>query len=427
MSKAIQLFNYIKSIGVSPDFPEENSITSMMSVMGLFTSLGGFAICFIGFLLTRDYVYTMVTFGIGFTYAIIVILHAFYLIKEARFYFSAIAPLWYVCALLSIGGYFGHGAVAICTIGITYMFYKNQPLLRNGLIIYNVFLFVLPTLYISFNDPFFGFRNYPIDEIVAFILCLGWLSLVFFTHEEKNNELITSLSTKNKQLNQKTVEIQRFTHIASHDLKTPLRNIISFLNLIKSDLQKGKHDQLDTYIDIAEGAGHQMNLIIEGVMEITSTKYYNQPTNTQLIDLNGIAEKAIKLLAEELSPKKVAITYDKLPAYCLNEKEFLIVFKQILHNGITYNQNTIPSIHISSEVTDSSFILNFKDNGIGIPTQYQSQIFDFFKRLHHLEEYAGTGLGLGICKKIIERYKGTITVSSKLGHYSIFSIVLPKN
>lgn len=426
MSKATQLFNYIKSIGVSADFPEENSITSMMSIMSLCTALGSFAISLVAFLITGDFVYSMVTFGIGVTYSIIVILHAFYLIKEARFYFSAIAPYWSVCALLSIGGYFGHGAVSLCTIGVTYMFYKNQPLFRNGLIVYNIFLFLLPTLYVSFNEPFFGIINYPIDELVCFILCVGWLSLVFFTHEEKNSALITSLSTKNKQLNQKTLEIQRFTHIASHDLKTPLRNIISFLNLIKLDLQKNKHDQLETYIDIAESAGIQMNLIIEGVMEITSTNYYNQPTNTRVLDFAAIAEKAIKVLAEEIQQKRAIITYDKLPNYRINEKEFLIVFKHIIHNGITYNQSSIPTIHISTEETATSIILNFKDNGIGISEQYHTQIFDYFKRLHLHEEYTGTGLGLGICKKIIERYEGTITVSSKPEKHSIFSIVLPK-
>lgn len=427
MSKAFQLFNYIKSIGVSPDFPEENSMTSMMTIMSLLTSLGSFVTALVAFLFTKDYIYTMVPLGIGVTYSIVLILHAFYLIKEARFYFSAIAPLWCVFAILSIGGFFCHSVVSLCTIGITYIFYKNRPILRNGLIVYNILLFLLPTLYISLNEPFFGVRNYPIDELVVFMICVGWLSIVFFIHQEKNANLITSLSAKNKQLNQKTVEIQRFTHIASHDLKTPLRNIISFLNLIKADLHKKKFEQLDTYIDIAEGAGHQMNLIIEGVMEITSTKYYSEPVNNQLTNLNVIAEKAIKLLADELSPKKAVITYDKLPAYCLNEKEFLIVFKHILHNGITYNQNPTPTIHISAVETSSSILLNFKDNGIGIPAQYQTQIFDFFKRLHHLEEYAGTGLGLGICKKIIERYKGTITVDSVPDRYSIFSISLPKH
>lgn len=426
MSKAIQLFNYIRSIGVSPDFREENSMTSMMTVMSLLSSLGSFATSLIAFLFTGDYVYVAITFGVGVIYSIVIILHAFYLIKEARFYFSAITPLWSAIAILLIGGFFGHSVVALCTIGITYLFYKSQPYLRNGLVLYNILLFLIPSLYISLNEPFFGIRNYPFDELIVFMICVGWLSILFFVHEEKYTELINSLSTKNKQLNQKTVEIQRFTHIASHDLKTPLRNVISFLNLIKSDLQKKKYEQLDTYLDIAESAGYQMNLIIEGVMEITSTKYYNQPTNTQLIDLALIAKKSIKLLTEELSQKKATITYGKLPTYCINEKEFLIVFKHIIHNGITYNQNTFPTIHISTEETSTSIILNFKDNGIGISPQYQSQIFDFFKRLHHLEEYPGTGLGLGICKKIIERYKGAITVSSELGHYSIFSIILPK-
>ena len=426
MSKATQFFNYIKSIGVSPDFPEENSITSMMTIMGLVTALGSFATSLFAFLFLEDIVYGTITFGIGATYSILVLLHAFHWIKQARFYFAAISPLWCVFALLSIGGYFSHSVVAFCNIGMSYIFYKKRPLLRNGLIIYNALLFILPTLYISFNEPFFGLRHYPFDEILVFFISVGWLSIIFLIHENNSNRLITSLSSKNKELNQKTVEIQRFTHIASHDLKTPLRNVISFLNLIQLDLQKKKYDELETYTNIAESASVQMNLIIEGVMEITATDYYSQPTNTQLIDLTTIAKKATKLLAEEVQQKKAIVTYDNLPTYPINENEFLIVFKHIIHNGISYNKNTIPTLHISAEETPKSILLHFKDNGIGIAEKYQAQIFDFFKRLHHLEEYPGTGLGLGICKKIIEKYEGEITISSKLKQGAIFSIVLPK-
>lgn len=189
-------FHFIYNRGVSEKFPEDNDLTGRLNVISFITALGSFGIFVISYLFTEDLVYMAVNLCITITYFTIIILHHFHLIRQAKIYFSTILPLWYVVTILCVGGNFSQSIIALTTIVITFLMYKNELKFRNGLIIYNIFLFILPTIWTALNEPFFGVRDYPIDEVVVFILCLGWISIVFFIYESNTEEYIKSLQEK---------------------------------------------------------------------------------------------------------------------------------------------------------------------------------------------------------------------------------------
>ncbi len=417
-------FNFIHSRGISEKFPEDNQLTGRLNIISFITAIGSLGIFIINYLFVKDVVYTSLSLLVTVTYLTILILHHFHLIQQAKIYFSAILPLWYVAATLCIGGHFSQSMIALTTIVITFLMYKKRVKLRNSLILYNILLFVLPSLWITLNEPFFGVRDYPIDEIVVFILALGWISIVFFIYESNTEEYIDSLQEKNKELVQKTTELERFNYIASHDLKSPLRNITSFLNLIKRDLAKGKNENIEEYIEYTLTSAYQMNELVKGVLEI-STMGRDNTINYQTLDLNKTLGKAIRNLQEDIHDAKAEISTEKLSSCYGNESDFIVIFQNLIQNGLKYNKSANPKIVVSSDIKEKHQIIHFKDNGIGISEEYHNQIFEFFKRLHNSQEYPGTGLGLGLCKKIINKYDGDISVDSKVGEYSTFSIRLP--
>jgi len=417
-------FDFIKSRGISDRHKEDNKLTALLNIISTITSIGAFGIFIVTLLYTNDYVYMIVAFSVSFVYFFMVILHHFHLVDEAKFYFSTVIPFWYVLTMLCIGGNFSQSIAAASTIVIAFLMYKSKPKLRNQLIAFNIIIFVLPTLYLAFYPPFFGVRDYPIDELVVFLLCLGWISIVFSIYENRTQEIIKRLENKNKALHQKTIELERFTYIASHDLKSPLRNISSFLGLIRREINREKYDNIGEYLGFAEQGANQMNKLIKGVLEV-STIEYKTSTLKEEVNLNTVLNKTLQNLQYDISKKEAKIVSETLPTIIGNESDLIILFQNLIQNGIKYNRSAIPQVNIRSNKKPDQVTIIFKDNGIGIDSEYQEQIFEYFKRLHNQSEFEGTGIGLGLCKKVIEKYDGKIFVHSEVDKYSEFHISFP--
>ena len=141
--------------------------------------------------------------------------------------------------------------------------------------------------------------------------------------------------------------------------------------------------------------------------------------------MKAVFDKTITLLTQEINSKNATIQTVTLPYFYCNSIEISSVFQNLIQNSLKYNESTTPLVQLTTTFTDTHFKIHFKDNGIGISPEYHEQIFEFFKRLHTSIEYPGTGLGLGLCKKIIEKYNGSIEIESVLSEYSIFTIILP--
>lgn len=225
-----------------------------------------------------------------------------------------------------------------------------------------------------------------------------------------------------EELRKSNAELEQFAYVASHDLQEPLRMITSFLQLL-SQRYEGKLDSdADEFIGFAvDGASRMQELIndllIYSRVSRKAKKFENINTESTLI-------QAIFNLKVYLEEKNANITYDNLPVVYGDYNQFIQLFQNFIANSIKYSIND-PVIHICAEKKDEYWIFQIKDNGIGIDPKHHDRIFRIFQRLHRSGEYDGTGIGLAICKRIIERHGGDIWVDSKLGNGAIFYFKIP--
>jgi signal transduction histidine kinase len=239
--------------------------------------------------------------------------------------------------------------------------------------------------------------------------------------QASNEELLQA----NQKLEQSNAELERFAYIASHDLKSPLRNIISFMNLIQRKLRNNEDKDLKEYLRFVTENAQQMNILIQDVLEFSRIDVDANNLRKEKIDLNDTLMLAAQNLQEIIKENKGEIITEKLPTINANSVHLLQLFQNLIGNGLRYNQQKTPTVEISHKEMNNQLILSIKDNGIGISPQYHEQIFEMFKRLHTRDEYKGTGIGLAICKKIVHNFGGRMWLESEVGKGSTFYISIP--
>jgi signal transduction histidine kinase len=177
------------------------------------------------------------------------------------------------------------------------------------------------------------------------------------------------------------------------------------------------------YMHTVKVNARQMHALIEGVLEFARIE--NIDFNKEMVDLNGIMEKIQNVLQATLIENNVNLKANNLHPVYGNSSQLFLVLKNLVENAMKYNTNLMPSIEVSSKVVDGFCQVAVKDNGIGIEKEYHRKIFDMFQRLHIRKEYKGAGLGLSICKKIVQNLGGEIWVESELGKGSSFIFSVP--
>ncbi len=242
------------------------------------------------------------------------------------------------------------------------------------------------------------------------------------TYQRETEEKLEAYTGKLKRSNE---ELETFAYVASHDLQEPLRTISGFTELI-AEMHQGKlGNETDEYIDFILQATSRMRKLIQDLLlfsRVSTAKEYITET-----DLNEVVITALKNLQSAVEEKQAVITYDVLPHVFANQTMILQVFQNLLSNAMKYSkEDDLPRIHIHVEDFDNAWKFCIEDNGIGIEKAYFDRIFIIFQRLHTKEEYSGTGIGLAICKKIIERYGGKIWLESALNVGSRFFFTIPK-
>ncbi len=224
-----------------------------------------------------------------------------------------------------------------------------------------------------------------------------------------NRKLANSIN----DLQQSNKELERFAYIASHDLKSPLRNIVSFLNLFERRYAKTLDDTGKEYLQYVSDSAQQMHSLIEDILEYSRTT--NRELKSEVIDLNELLA-SIKMQLKGTPKYEHAIIYfPKLPIIKGDETLLHQLFQNMIENGLKYNESIQPEVLIYHKHRGHEHSFSIEDNGIGMDPKYKDQVFEMFKRLHNKEKYEGTGIGLAICKRIIEEYKGEIEVESEIG------------
>lgn len=260
-------------------------------------------------------------------------------------------------------------------------------------------------------------------------------------YSANNNELtglvgysfdITDIKEAEKKLKEYSAELERknddlhhFVNATSHDLKSPLRNIASHLQL----LQRKNEDKLDDdsrqMIAYTIKSVKHLNQLISDIYQYSIADRNDKPM--MVADLNEVVERSLKPLAEIITSKNALITWGNLPTLTISPSQIETLFGNLVGNALKYNTSLEPQITISAATTDDCHIISVADNGIGIAPEYRDQIFEIFKRLHTSSEYEGTGVGLAICSKIVDTYGGKIWVESEPGKGSTFFFSLDKD
>jgi signal transduction histidine kinase len=225
-----------------------------------------------------------------------------------------------------------------------------------------------------------------------------------------------------RQLELSNSELRQFAHVASHDLKEPLRMISSYIGLLQRKLADKLDEEEKQFLTFAIDGSHRMEALINDLLALSKV---NALSKQEQVDLNHVLADVLKNFQVEIDEGKVDITYDKLPTIKADRIYMVQLFQNLISNGLKYNINHPKKIEITYQQLPTFIQLIVTDNGIGIEEKYKSQIFDLFKRLHTRKEYSGSGIGLSICKKIVEQLKGTIAVESEPAKGTSFLINLP--
>jgi PAS domain S-box-containing protein len=234
------------------------------------------------------------------------------------------------------------------------------------------------------------------------------------------------LLQKVDELKRSNEELGQFAYIASHDLQEPLRMVASYTQLL-SRRYKGKLDaDADEFIAFAVDGASRMQRLIQDLL--TYSRVGTKGRDLRHTSSEDAFEQAMVNLRGSIEGSGAVVTHDSLPTVLADETQLTQLFQNLIGNAIKYHNPGTPHVHISAAMNgDKKWTFAVKDDGIGIDPQYFERIFGMFQRLHKREEFAGTGIGLAICKKIVERHGGRISVESTLGHGATFRFALAKS
>jgi len=233
--------------------------------------------------------------------------------------------------------------------------------------------------------------------------------------EETLLDTINELARSNEELGQ-------FAYIASHDLQEPLRMVASYTQLL-SRRYKGKLDSdADEFIAYAVDGANRMQRLIQDLLAYS--RVGTAGSVLQPVESAEALEQALRNLTRSIEDSHAVVTHDELPVVMADEMQLTQLFQNLVGNAIKYQGTGTPVVHVGSARKGKKWNFSVKDNGLGIAPEYFDRIFGMFQRLHKREEFDGTGIGLAICKKIVERHGGTISVESVPGQGSTFRFAL---
>ena len=240
--------------------------------------------------------------------------------------------------------------------------------------------------------------------------------------EKKVIERTEQLQQVNAELTRSNDDLEQFASIASHDLQAPLRTISNYLGLIAEKNEDKFDEQSANYISRTISSCKRMRNLIDSLLRFSQINA--TMAALEEVDLNEVMGSVLANIEDLKNEKNAQVIYDDLPKIFGDVIQIEQLLQNLIANGINYNTSAIPVITIGTEQTDTEDIISVSDNGIGIPNEYRSKIFDVFTRLQ--SDKQGSGLGLSICKRIVDRHNGKIWVESEVGKGTTFYFSIPK-
>ena len=223
---------------------------------------------------------------------------------------------------------------------------------------------------------------------------------------------ITERKKAEEEITRSNLELERFAYIASHDLQEPLRMVSNFTDLLKEEYGSKFDEDANTYMGFVIDASRRMQELVSDLLEYS--RMDSEENGFSEFDSGICISKVLDSLKENIRSTNTRITSGDFPSVYANPVQFSRLIQNLLSNAIKYrSQDKNPEIYVRAEQREGDSLFIIRDNGIGIKEEYAEQIFVIFKRLHNKNEYSGTGIGLAICKKIVENFGGKIWVESE--------------
>jgi PAS domain S-box-containing protein len=235
---------------------------------------------------------------------------------------------------------------------------------------------------------------------------------------------ITQRKNMEAELSRSNAELEQFAYVASHDLQEPLRMVTSYVQLLARRYQNKLDKDADDFIRFAVDGTERMRGMINDLLDYS--RAIRHPLRPLEVPCGAILEKTLANLTVAIEESRASVTCGPLPVITADEPQMIRLFQNLISNAIKFRSSKPPEVRVTAEETDREWIFAVADNGIGFAPEYSERIFVIFQRLHTRNEYSGSGIGLAVCKKIVERHGGRIWAKSEPGAGATFFFTIPK-
>ena len=247
--------------------------------------------------------------------------------------------------------------------------------------------------------------------------------LVFAEDISTRKKAEEELRRSHDELERSNAELQQFAYVASHDLQEPLRMVSSYMALMERRYKGQLDADADDFIGYAVDGAKRMRMLINDLLEYSRVGTHGKTLGP--VDCETLLSRVLDHLQLLIEDSGATVTHDHLPTVIGDDAQLMRLFQNLIHNSLKFKNDSPPLIHVSAEQSYGNWLFSFHDDGIGIDPQYADRIFVIFQKLHNRDEYPGTGIGLAICKKIVERHGGHIWVQSEQGKGATFFFTIP--
>ena len=241
--------------------------------------------------------------------------------------------------------------------------------------------------------------------------------------KKSHDDLEKRVEERTEELARSNAELEEFAYVASHDLQEPLRMITGYLQLLKRRYVGKIDNDADEFIEFAVDGSARMQRLINDLLTYSRVTSKGMPIEP--IEYDEVLKNAVSNLTASIQESDAEITHSQLPVAMGDMSQMERVFQNIIGNAIKFRGNKAPKIHIQAEKQNNNWLFSIKDNGIGIEPGSKDRIFKIFQRLHTIDKYKGTGIGLAVCKKAIQRHGGDIWIDSEVGKGTTFFFTMP--
>lgn len=268
-----------------------------------------------------------------------------------------------------------------------------------------------------------GMSLFAFASVVLFATVIWWNAKLLFVAEGERQRAMERLKQMATDLERSNTELQQFASVASHDLSEPLRMVTSYLELLTLRAKDKLGAEEREFIGYAVDGARRMQGLIQDLLAYARVDTRARPLEPT--DCGQLLQTVLSNLKVAISESQAVIELETLPTVMGDSMQLTQVFQNLVSNAIKFHGKKSPRIHVGTERQNQEWLFHVKDNGIGIDPKNFERIFVLFQRLHTRQEYPGTGMGLAICKKIIERHGGKIWVESKQGEGTAFFFTIP--